>query len=424
MVSTSTDASTASDGNAAAALEDVWNSTKPSRKAIVPETQSAEDARLEPADRAFRAMGRGRRGKIRVEDVADYMVNEGAVMSPSKAHALLMELDEDNDGNISLEEWRKGWSKGIVGSAKGSLSVPSSLPALRPPRSAALPGAAADTPPPTSPPPSPPAPTLAQVAPQPIPTPVPVSIAPAAVTDATRPARVPHPALFTEGNALSITERHLGRLMANNDSAGAPQDLTSKPERNFSYESLNSVLLAASLTRSWSRRDWPAVRKILFGWSTNIILFYGMLIGFLLYGCELFEPREQSQTTTLTAAGGRRRGGGASSGSGHGGSSHGPYSDSGILALNSNNTNVTVVNTTSTTFEALGGSTNDFLYAWFFSALQRFVLHEPTLILAAKGLPILFASAFCANCVGETIVNLLTVTFETLVTCITELVRP
>ena len=44
---------------------------------------------------------------------------------------------------------------------------------------------------------------------------------------------------------------------------------------------------------------------------------------------------------------------------------------------------------------------------------QRFVLHEPTLILAGKGLPILFASAFCANCCGETIVNLLN-TFSTI----------
>ena len=55
----------------------------------------------------------------------------------------------------------------------------------------------------------------------------------------------------------------------------------------ISPTSLDSVLLAASLTRSWSRRDWPAVRKIMFGWTTNILLFYGMLFGFLLYGCEL-----------------------------------------------------------------------------------------------------------------------------------------
>lgn len=244
-------------------------------------------------------------------------------------------------------------------------------------------------------------------------------MAPAAATDLVGPAGAPQPA-STEGNTLSITERHLGRLMANYDNADEPQDLTPRPERNFSYASLDTVLIAASLTRSWSRRDWPSVRKILFGWSTNIALFYGMLFGFLLYGCQLFEPREQSETTTLTAAGGRRRGGG----SGHGGSSDGPYIESSILRLDSNSTNATVLNTTSTTLEVLGGSTNDFLYAWFFSALQRFVLHEPTLILAAKGLPILFASAFCANCVGETIVNLLTVTFETLLTCIRELVRP
>ena len=50
--------------------------------------------------------------------------------------------------------------------------------------------------------------------------------------------------------------------------------------------------------------------------------------------------------------------------------------------------------------------------AWALSAFQRFVMHEPTLILAAKGLPILFATEFCANCCGESIVNLLALLFE------------
>ena len=248
----------------------------------------------------------------------------------------------------------------------------------------------------SSPPPSPPAPNVVQ------------PVAQAAGTDpTTKPVRTPHLA-STKDKHQSITERHLGHLLGNQDRTGEPQDFISKRERNFSYESLDSVLLAASLTRSWSRRDWHAVRKILFGWTTNIALFYGMLFGFLLYGCELFEPREQSATTKLTA-GGRRRPG-ASGGSGRGGSSD-------FL------TDATVVNATTTTLEVRGGSTTDFLYAWTFSALQRFVLHEPTLILAAKGLPILFASAFCTNCVGETIVNLLTLTFETLLTCITELTK-
>ena len=107
---------------------------------------------------------------------------------------------------------------------------------------------------------------------------------------------------------------------------------------------------------------------------------------------------------------------GSSGGSGRG------FSSSSDLLSDTLALNGTVVNATTVALQALGGST-DFLYAWCFSALQRFVLHEPTLILAAKGLPILFASAFCANCVGETVVNILTVTFESVLTCIMELTK-
>jgi hypothetical protein len=61
--------------------------------------------------------------------------------------------------------------------------------------------------------------------------------------------------------------------------------------------------------------------------------------------------------------------------------------------------------------DAPPGSTDELLIAWVFSAVQRFILHEPTLILAAKGLPILFATECCANCCGESIVNLLSILF-------------
>jgi len=43
----------------------------------------------------------------------------------------------------------------------------------------------------------------------------------------------------------------------------------------------------------------------------------------------------------------------------------------------------------------------DFGIAWALSAFQRFVLHEPTLIFAAKGLPVLFASASSVQENGE-----------------------
>jgi len=136
--------------------------------------------------------------------------------------------------------------------------------------------------------------------------------------------------------------------------------------RSYSYESLNDVTLKASLTHSWSRRDWKAVRKILFGWGTNIFLFVTMILVFSLYGCELFEPRDDPD-------------------------------------------------------DPPAGNTDELILAWVLSAFQRFVLHEPTLILAAKGLPILFASAFCANCLGETIVNLLSICFSGVMACLAEI---
>ena len=333
------------------------------------------------ADRAFRTIDTKRKGTIKVEDAAEYMASSSSrrceSMPQSKARATIIALDKDGDGNISLDDWREGWGKGMLGSA-------------------------------VSPPPSPPAPRYGR------------SASHRALPNRTQIAPTPIDLGSMKSKPISITERHLG-LLGNRDSTDEPQGIAAQRgaqrERNFSYASLDSVLLAASLTRSWSRRDWPAVRKIMFGWTTNILLFYGMLFGFLLYGCELFEPREHSETTKLTAGGGRRRVPGSSGGSGRGVSSSSDLL-SDTLALNG-----TVVNATTVALQALGGSTTDFLYAWCFSALQRFVLHEPTLILAAKGLPILFASAFCANCVGETVVNILTVTFESVLTCIMELTK-
>ena len=57
-------------------------------------------------------------------------------------------------------------------------------------------------------------------------------------------------------------------------------------------------MLKASLTRSWKRKDWPAVLKILFGWGCNHLLFFTMLFFFLFYGCEIFEPNLESAVDT------------------------------------------------------------------------------------------------------------------------------
>jgi len=76
---------------------------------------------------------------------------------------------------------------------------------------------------------------------------------------------------------------------------------------------------------------------------------------------------------------------------------------------------------TSTATVAPAGNTDELVIAWVFSAFQRFVMHEPMLILAAKGLPILFATECCTNCCGETIVNLLTLVFEVVAAAIQQI---
>ena len=170
---------------------------------------------------------------------------------------------------------------------------------------------------------------------------------------------------------------------------GEPTRDTMRATRAYSYESLNEGLLKASLTHSIKRKDWPTVKKILFGWSANLTIFFVLLFVFNLYGCQLFEPRETSHKTIVYETkggqgGGRRSGGGGQT-------------------------------------EALAGNTDEFIFSWCLSIFQRFVLHEPTLILAAKGLPILFGSTFCTNLCGETIVNLLTVVFEGIAACMAAL---
>ena len=57
------------------------------------------------------------------------------------------------------------------------------------------------------------------------------------------------------------------------------------------------------------------------------------------------------------------------------------------------------------------GNADALIFAWLLSCFQRFVLFEPTLILANKGLPMLFASAYCATCCGEAIVESLSLLF-------------
>jgi len=139
----------------------------------------------------------------------------------------------------------------------------------------------------------------------------------------------------------------------------------------YSHASLEETLFRASLERMWRARDWPAVRHILLGWTLNHLAFWTQFIIFAAYACELFESNEHRDLTR----------------------------------------------------EAPAGSVDELWATWTFSVVHRFVLFEPTLILAAKGAPMLFASAFCTNCCGESIANAMGLVLELVIQVIKEIVR-
>ncbi len=50
---------------------------------------------------------------IDVAKVAQYLIKTGTC--PTKAHELILKLDANEDGKISLDEWRRGWESNLVG---------------------------------------------------------------------------------------------------------------------------------------------------------------------------------------------------------------------------------------------------------------------------------------------------------------------
>jgi hypothetical protein len=77
----------------------------PARSRVSPNDHDA-------ADKVFREIDTDKSGTIEPDELAAYLVKIGEV--PSKAHTLLMALDTDGDGKISLAEWRKGWQAGTI----------------------------------------------------------------------------------------------------------------------------------------------------------------------------------------------------------------------------------------------------------------------------------------------------------------------
>ena len=159
--------------------------------------------------------------------------------------------------------------------------------------------------------------------------------------------------------------------------AEAPRLAANSAARSFSYESLNDGLLKASLSNTWKNKDWPGVRHILLGWGLSIGMFGLFLLMTLFFGCSLFEPQDPAKNPYL------------------------PPLEEGEVSTH------------------VPGDTVELIRAWLFSCGLRFFLNEPMIILASKGLPMLFASAFCANLCGEVIVESLNL----LVTIMIEVIK-
>jgi hypothetical protein len=124
-------------------------------------------------------------------------------------------------------------------------------------------------------------------------------------------------------------------------------------------------------------KDWPGVRHIILGWGLSIGMFGIFLLMTLFFGCSLFEPQDPAKNPYL------------------------PPLEEGEVSTH------------------VPGDTVELIRTWFFSCGLRFFLNEPMIILASKGLPMLFASAFCANLCGEVIVESLNL----LVTIMIEVIK-
>ena len=153
---------------------------------------------------------------------------------------------------------------------------------------------------------------------------------------------------------LSPTPEH-GKAVAGRSGSSGVRRLTrtmtnfvnDPPRRLYSYESLSDYFIRQSLTKSIKRRDWKAVVRLSVGWLLSYIIFWGLLLVFTLYGCEIYFFASENNATGT-----------------------------------------------------------ELLLSWAWSLFQRFIVNEPILILVGKLVPMLFSTALCANVCGETIANL------------------
>lgn len=126
--------------------------------------------------------------------------------------------------------------------------------------------------------------------------------------------------------------------------------------RRYSYASLETYMVQASLRRSLASHSWRHALPLAIGWLTNWLLLISLMAIVSAYGCEFYGALAEG-----------RRG------------------------------------------EA-------FLLAWGWSVGQRFLVNEPALILVQKGLPMLFASVACEHVFSESCVAVLGLIVEGIAT--------
>ena len=130
-------------------------------------------------------------------------------------------------------------------------------------------------------------------------------------------------------------------------------------DRQFSYASLDEYMARSSLRISLRRGEWRAALPLALGWTLNWLMMLGLMAVFSAYGCKFY--------ASLAGIG------------------------------------------SSSTRDAL-------LLAWAWSVMQRFLINEPALILAQKGVPMIFASAMCEHLCSESCVAVLGLLVEGIAT--------
>ena len=125
--------------------------------------------------------------------------------------------------------------------------------------------------------------------------------------------------------------------------------------RRYDYTSLDTYMVQMSFRRSFRKREWRHVLPVACGWLANWALMIGLMSIVSAYGCEFYASLAE------------------------------------------------------------GKHSEAFLLSWGWSIIQRFVVNEPMLILAQKGVPMLFASVACEHFLSESMVACLGLIVESFV---------